>query len=295
MRNVIMLMAVVIVANVGIAQSPQRPRPGGLRRPVSAEEQKFRKNYPAGTNEFGRTWAVQCEYEKFIKENPSGRNTFGRSFDEQRKYEADEEAARKKKIAEAQKELEGWPEEIGNNPFVLSVNGTNIQKSVQKCLYGAKAISSYRPNGLLNRGGAKDNITCFDLSPLLEKECRVVRLGASTESTWERDRGMCMIRDASRSLLNRMWEKYDENGRLVKCGHPSQFKEYDWMTNRHVVISARLRETWAKKHGLTLQQAEKRVQELKDGAKPTRAEQRQQLQAIQEELKRVREAKAAEE
>jgi len=93
----------------------------------------------------------------------------------------------------------------------------------------------------------------------------------------------------------------------------AQFAEYVWMTNQHAVISARLREAWAKKHGLTQEQVEKRAQELieaigesaKDGhqgglSRPGSQPARSGLlgggtllQAIQEKLKRVRASKAA--
>jgi len=165
-------------------------------------------------------------------------------------------------------------------------------------------------------------VTFFDLLPQCERASHVV-FASRGETVWERGKATCLIDNFS----SNNWRKYDEDGRLVKSGPRTEFAEYVWMTNRHAVISARLREEWAKKHGLTLEQAEKRAQKLIEAMKSSsavgcrpilggplaaqsqlpvqqvltdkaqreaeRAEQRQQLQAIQEELKRVREARAA--
>jgi len=90
MRNVIVVMLAAIVANMCFAQAPQRTGPLNrlrLNRNRVAEEEKFRQTYPSGTNEFGRTWTVQCEYEAFMKENPSGKDPFGMTFEEQQQFQ----------------------------------------------------------------------------------------------------------------------------------------------------------------------------------------------------------------
>lgn len=98
MKKAMVLALIGLIVGTGYAQAPQRPRllNRGLNRPsasrpcgMSAGEYKFMQSNPTGTNEFGRTWKVQCEYEKFMKENPDGKNKFGKTFDEQRNYEAE--------------------------------------------------------------------------------------------------------------------------------------------------------------------------------------------------------------
>jgi len=223
-------------------------------------------------------------------------------------------------------ELSGWPcNVLDYSKFwwgrrgCIRVYGTNIQDSAKAYLRGAHVLS---PRGKVR--GNEECSTSFELATLCERTCHVVFSGGEGVA-WESGKGTCLIDDFSCDD----WRKYDEDGRLVKSGPQTKFAEYVWMTNQHAVISARLRAEWAKEHGLTLEQAEKRAQMLiaviksssavgqrpilggsivaqsqlpvqqvltdKAQREAERAEQRQQLQAIQEELKRVREAKAAEE
>lgn len=176
--------------------------------------------------------------------------------EEERKAEAKRNADLKQKIDLARAELDGWPCELEVwRPYWLDVFGTNVQASIGDSCEGAF-------------GRLLKTKTRFDLVPHNVKIApRNSGLGAvNSNDIWERGGGVCML-DYVRNLSE--WQKYDEEGRLVKRGHATQFSEYVWMTNQHAVISARLREAWAKKHGLTLEEAEKRAKELIETIEPS--------------------------
>jgi len=173
-----------------------------------------------------------------------------------RDAEAKRNAEDEQKKFAAREELEGWPQEMGGyNPFLLSVYGTNVQGLVNNCCSGVVGVHS-------------SNEMRFDLTPLCEETCNVAFsvVGGHArqnvqELVWEQGKNRCLI-DPRSNEISGFWRKYDETGRLEKWGHRTQFSEYVMVTNQHAVISARLREAWAKKHGLTLEQAEKRAREL---------------------------------
>lgn len=231
---------------------------------------------------------------------------------------AEREAAARKRAA-ALEELAGWPKDAAASEALI-VYGTNVDKVIASCCPGA---------GVVDRKW--DRETEILLAPLCEKEMNVVLVDNRTDDDfgrrWEVGCGKalveCDLRNDSR------WKKYDETGRLVKWAPCSEFAEYVYITNQFAVIFARLREDWAKRHNLTQEQAKKRAQELIDEAnrplpiRQPRAEpgslrarrmlreqaareaaekakaaeererQRQRSLAIQEELKKAREAAAA--
>jgi len=100
MKKLMIVTVVLAMVGVGYARQATPPRTALLNRglnrirpasalppEISAEKAKFWQENPTGTNEFGRTWKVQCAYEKFMKENPDGKNKFGKTFDVQWQYE----------------------------------------------------------------------------------------------------------------------------------------------------------------------------------------------------------------
>ena len=96
--GLMLVTVTVAVSSFGQGLVPRRAlgRPVPVQSSISAQE--FKEKYPEGTNEFGRTFEQETNFRtqertrtlwraRFLQENPSGKNRFQRSADEEYEFE----------------------------------------------------------------------------------------------------------------------------------------------------------------------------------------------------------------
>jgi len=102
-----------------------------------------------------------------------------------------------------------------------------------------------------------------------EQKLDVVFYGENNDG-WMQGCGKCLIdRGSSRRLGGRVpWKKFNPDGVLIQAGECVNFKEYVWMTNCAAYATAELRKKWSEEHGMSYEEAVRKVEARKEKAKP---------------------------